>query len=149
MGVVAVADFFGLVGAEFAYEHAEGGFDFFGDAVVFVLHVRDEDEEEIVDIAEDVFGALDVDGKGGDVSGFDVAHEFFVGSEEFANLVIGEYDAPVLFTKNDIGLEAHFIFARADAKKNCVVNNRPHTPGGLLRQFEYRSCVDKLFGTSG
>ena len=50
LGVVAVADFFGLVGAVFADEHAEGGFDFFCDAVVFVLHVADEDEEEIINI---------------------------------------------------------------------------------------------------
>ncbi|MFX1566073.1 MAG: hypothetical protein ACFFCH_08795, partial [Promethearchaeota archaeon] len=137
LGVVAVADFFGLFGAVFADEHAEGGFDFFGDAVVFVLHVADEDEEEVVDVAEDVFGALDVDGEGGNVGGFDVAHEFFVGAEEFADLIVGEVDAPVLFAEDDVGLEADFVFAGADAEENGVVDYGPYTPGGLLRH----SCL--------
>ncbi|MFW9831679.1 MAG: hypothetical protein ACFFD8_07890, partial [Candidatus Thorarchaeota archaeon] len=117
LGVVAVADGFDLVGAVFAHEHAKGGFDFFGDAVVFVLHVADEDEEEVFDVGEDKFGALDVDGEGGDVGRLDVAHEFFVGAEEFADLVIGKRDPPVLFSEDDAGLKPHFVFAWADAEK--------------------------------
>lgn len=78
--VVVGDDVFDVFGAVFADEHAEGGFDFFVDAAVVVLHVRDEDEEEVFDVGEDEFVALDVDGEGGEVGALDVAHEFFVGA---------------------------------------------------------------------
>ncbi len=134
-GVVALAKFFDLFGAIFTDEHAEGSFDFFSDAVVFVLHVADEDEEEVVYVGEDVFAALDVDGEGGDVGGLDVTHEFFVGAEEFADLVVGDGDAPVLFAEYDVGLETDFVFAGGDAEKDCIMNYGPHFPGWLLRHF--------------
>ncbi|MFX1540440.1 MAG: hypothetical protein ACFFBX_06670, partial [Promethearchaeota archaeon] len=131
-GVVVVAEFFDLFGAVFADEHAEGGFDFFSDAAVFVLHVADEDEEEVFDVGEDVFGALDVDGEGGDVGGLDVAHEFFVGAEEFADHVVVEGDAPVLFAEDDVGLESDFVCAWGDGEKYCVMDNCPLTSQDAL-----------------
>ena len=130
-----MADGFGLFGAVFADEHTEGGFDFFADPVVFVLHVADEDEEEVVDVAEDVFGAFDVYGECWNVGGLDVAHEFFVGAEEFTDLVVGEGDTPVLFSKYDVGLETHFVFAGADAEEDCVVYYCPHTPRWFASSF--------------
>ena len=62
-----------------------------------------------------------------------MAHEFFVGAEEFANLVVTEGDTPVLFAENDVSLEADFVFAGADAEEYCVVDYCPHIPGSLLR----------------
>jgi hypothetical protein len=73
--------------------------------------VGDEDEEEVFDIGEDEFGALDVDGEAGDVGGLDVAHEFLVGPEEFADHVVGEFDAPVLFAEEDFALQSDLIAA--------------------------------------
>ncbi len=139
MRIVAGADFFGLFGAVFAHEHAEGGFDFFTNTVVFVLRVADKYKEEVVDIGEDVFGAMDVYGEGGDVSGLHVAHEFFVGTQKFTDLFVTEDDPPVLFAKNDTGLETHFVFAGADAEEYCVMDYDPHIPGGLLRH----SCLSE------
>jgi hypothetical protein len=89
--------------------------------------VADEDEEEVFDVGEDEFGALDVDGEGGDVGGLDVAHEFFVGAEEFADHVVAEGDAPVLFAEDDVGLESDFVFAGADVEKDSVMDNCPLT----------------------
>ena len=62
-----------------------------------------------------------------------MAHEFFVGAEEFANLFVPEANTPVLFAEDDVGLEPDFVFARADAEEYCVVDYCPHIPGGLLR----------------
>ena len=62
-----------------------------------------------------------------------MAHEFFVGAEEFADLFVAEDDAPVLFAKDDAGLETDFVFAGADAEEYCVVDYCPHIPGSLLR----------------
>jgi hypothetical protein len=74
--------------------------------------VGDEDEEEVFDVGENEFGALDVDGEAGDFGALDVAHEFLVGSEEFADHVVGEFHAPVLFAEEQVGLESDFISAR-------------------------------------
>jgi hypothetical protein len=62
-----------------------------------------------------------------------VAHEFFVGAEEFADLVVTESDTPVLFGEDDAGLEADFVFAGADAEEDCVVDNRPLTCPWCIR----------------
>ncbi len=129
LGVVVGGDVFDVFGAVFADEHAEGGFHLFVDAAVVVLHVADEDEEEVFDVGEDEFGALDVDGEGGDVGALDVAHEFFVGAEEFADHVVVEGDAPVLFAEDDVGLESDFVFAGADVEKDSIMNNCPLTTG--------------------
>jgi len=76
--------------------------------------VGDEDEEEVFDVGEDEFGALDVDGEAWDFGALDVAHEFLVSPEEFADHVVGEFDAPVLFAEQQVGLESDFVGAGLD-----------------------------------
>jgi hypothetical protein len=89
--------------------------------------VADEDKEEVFDVGEDEFVALDVDGEGGEVGALDVAHEFFVGAEEFTDHVVVEGDAPVLFAEDDVGLESDFVFAGADVEKDSIMDNCPLT----------------------
>ena len=56
-----------------------------------------------------------------------MAHEFFVGAEEFADHLVAEGDAPVLLAENDVGLEADFVFAGTDVEKDSIMDNCPLT----------------------